>query len=123
MEQTQTTSSKRVRQSVMVSTGIFVERVVHTTRKRPQVGTIHYEGQQRKVFIGFYLDEPVWMLVEDAYDEEEYHDCAQKTMPIEDDPEYCGEEASAQDDEPGVTIREIIVVAGDTQEYGKETSA
>jgi hypothetical protein len=108
-----TTTQKRGKQEIMVSTGSFIERVVHTTRKHPQVGTICYEGQKRKVFISFYLDEPVWKLVEDQGDEEEYVYCAQKTMPIEDDPEYCGEEneeaaARTPADLPVVIIQQIV---------------
>lgn len=79
-------------EEVMVSLGTFEIRVVHTTKKHPQIGTINYEGQRQKVFIGFWNDDPVWKLVNDAHDEQEYDYCAQRTMPIEDDPDYCGTE-------------------------------
>lgn len=113
---------RQARQEVMVNLGIVEERVVHTTRKHPQVGYIHYEGKKRKVYIGFWMDEPVWTLVEDMDDEEEYAYCLQKTMPIDDDPDYCREEAPAEERETvAVITQEIILMTGDKQEHGKET--
>jgi hypothetical protein len=79
-------------EEVMISLGTFEMRVVHTTKKRPQVGSINYQGKKQQVFIGFWMDNPVWKLVNGHFEEQEYNYCAQKTMPIEDDPDYCGEE-------------------------------
>ncbi|HZU00818.1 MAG TPA: hypothetical protein VFA10_14220 [Ktedonobacteraceae bacterium] len=102
---------------VMISTGAFTRRVVRTTRKHPQVGTISYEGKRRKVYVSFYLDEPVWTLVEDCVDEEEYEHCAQKTVPIEDDPDYCGEEEIQEAGEDGTAMltQEIVVFVGEME--------
>ncbi len=81
----------RVHTGVMVDLGFFEERVVYTSRKRPQIGYADYQGVRQKVYIGFWMDDPVWVLVQDAYDEQEYEYCAQKSMSIEDDPDYYGE--------------------------------
>ena len=77
-------------QEVMVALGQSVERVVHTRSRHPQVGWVHFEGQKHLVFIGFWGDCPVWKLMQPG-DEDEYAYCASRTMPIEDDPDYCGE--------------------------------
>jgi hypothetical protein len=101
---------KQATHEVMVNLGIFEERVVYASRKHPQVGYIHYHGEKHRVYMGFWGDCPVWTLVEDTFDEQEYDYCAHKTMPIDDDPDYCGEEAPAQEREPAaVTIQEIII--------------
>ncbi len=76
----------------MVSPGHFINRVVYSTSKRPQIGRVDYQGKQRKAYIGFWGDMPVWKLAGD--DSREYDYCAQKTMPIEQDPDYCGAEAA-----------------------------
>jgi hypothetical protein len=79
-------------QEVMVSLGTFETRVVHTRKKHPQIGSINYQGKKQQVFIGFWMDNPVWKLVTGHFEKQEYKYCAQKTMPIEEDPDYCGEE-------------------------------
>ncbi len=81
-------------QEVMVSIGTFEERVVYTSKHRPQIGYINYQGKKQKVFVGFWGDCPVWKLLRDSFDEQEYDYCAQKTMAIDDDPDYCGSEST-----------------------------
>ena len=82
--------ARGTRQDVMVGIGDFEERTVYPSRKHPQVGYIFYEGKKQRVCIGFWEDEPVWKRVDD--DDKEYTYCLQKTMRIEDDPDYCGGE-------------------------------
>lgn len=79
-------------EEVMVQVGTFVERVVYATKKHSQIGATHYQGEKRKVFIGFWGDCPVWKLLQegDPFSEQEYDYCKQRTMPIDDDPDYCG---------------------------------
>lgn len=81
---------------VMISTGIFEKRVVRTTKKHPQVGTIRYRGKRALVCIAFYLDDPVWELV-DGPDDPEYQYCVEKTMPIWEDPDYCGDDEDGEE--------------------------
>lgn len=79
-----------MRETIMMPNGMTEERAVSTTKRRPQVGTIHYEGQTCKVYIGFWGGLPMWK-VAGASDQAEYEHCATRPMPIEDDPEYLGE--------------------------------
>jgi hypothetical protein len=80
---------------VMVSTGVIEKRVVHQSVRRPQTGFIHYHGKRQRVYIGFWNDCPIWKLVSDPSEEQAYRYCQQKTMPIEQDPDYHGNEVSA----------------------------
>ncbi len=66
-----------------------IRRTVHTTYHHPQIGHVFSAGQKTPVYLGFYLDEPVWKRAS-GLDDPEYQYCANRTMPIEDDPDYCG---------------------------------
>jgi hypothetical protein len=92
-------------EEVLVSLGVIIERVVHTTRKHPQVGWVHYEGHKRLVYIGFWLDDPIWTLLHHG-SEEEYASAALRPMPIEDDPEYDGE------DDPNTVVYGVTETKG-----------
>lgn len=79
----------REKEEVLVSSGWFEDRVVHTSQKHPQVGYIHFEGERQKVYMGFWGGHPVWTLAFSP-DDPCYLYCKQKPMPIEDDPDYQG---------------------------------
>ena len=75
------------REQVMIGDQ-FEMRVVHTSKRHPQVGWIHYEGHKERVYRGSYAGFPVWKMMLGPAEEDEYQYCKQRTMPIEDDPEY-----------------------------------
>jgi hypothetical protein len=81
-------------QTVMVANGTQEQRVIHTTKSHPQVGWILYEGQKQLVHIGFWGGCPTWKMVDGGGSQEEYDYCAARTVDIENDPDYIGEEAS-----------------------------
>jgi hypothetical protein len=80
----------RIMQAIMVSAGFFEHRTVHQSMKHPQTGWVRYQGHKHRVFRGFWGDCPIWKLVSGPGEEQAYHYCRQKTMPIEQDPDYCG---------------------------------
>ncbi len=68
-----------------------LEKHVYTSKRHPQVGHIKHEGKRVPVYIGFYGDAPCWYTV-DRYNDPQYLHCAEKTMPISEDPEVIGEQ-------------------------------
>jgi hypothetical protein len=83
------------REEVMVNLGSFEPRIVHQSKKHPQTGWIRYHGKKRRVYIGFWCDEPVWKLIFGPCGKQEYNYCRKKALPIEQDPDYCGNEEDA----------------------------
>lgn len=71
---------------IMIAPGLCVPRCIRTTKKHPQVGTIHLEGKVCKVYIGFWGGVPIWRLAQHDNDPEYTH-CAQKCVSVADDPD------------------------------------
>jgi len=74
---------------VMIQSGMFENRVVHTAKAHPQIGWINYEGKRQNVFIGSWGGSPTWNLAHGDHDPQ-YLYCAERTVTIENDPDYCG---------------------------------
>jgi hypothetical protein len=81
-------------QPVQVDWYLSETRTVHTTKKHPQIGWVWFEGEKHPVYVGFSNDIPVWKSPDYLGNQEEYDYCAERTVPIEQDPDYIGETSS-----------------------------
>lgn len=76
---------------VMTSPGTSLNlKKVIPDEGHPQVGTTRYHGNPAKVYVGFWGEVPCWKLAF-GDDDPEYLAAAERTMPIEDDPEFFGD--------------------------------
>jgi hypothetical protein len=98
----------RIPEEIIRNRSETIVRTVHTTKKHPQIGYIFSEGKKTLVYIGFWLDMPVWK-VANGPDDPEYTYCAERTMPIEEDPDYIGDESDMVGDEENILVCPITI--------------
>jgi len=99
----------RIPEEEVLDFGVSIVRTVSTTKKHPQIGYIWYEGKKVPVYVGFWGDMPVWKTATGT-DDPEYLYCAERTLPIEEDPDYIGDETDNSVEDDGIQVYPIEVI-------------